>query len=175
MTDFKICLIVLGCFFLFGCSQLQTQTESVKKGEMGFITDLQDKKRVLIKNTYYTVSDSTYLKDTSGRKLDVNDLKIGMKVKPWYTGSIKHSHSPPASTEAKLLLVQNDEESLREQQAVLSAIKKLKKGKSERFLVRDFSHIPEDKVYIIEMMRRSNLDTSFTVTVNAADFEVLFY
>lgn len=166
-----ICL----CLFLFlgSCQSFSEEKthKTIDKGEEGFITDLDDK-RILIKDTYYKVNNRTYIQDESGEKLNYSDLVIGMKVKPWYRGEVEESF--PSKADAELIRVLNDEQSHEEQKAVTAALKHVTKAVSQRFMVLEIIHFPAEHVYNIEMMNRSNLDSSFTVTVDDSNEEILY-
>ncbi|RFU65622.1 DUF3221 domain-containing protein [Peribacillus glennii] len=149
-----------------------TNMEEITKGETGYITDLADGKEVLIKNTYYTVSENTSIKDSNGDKLKMKDVMIGMKAKVWYAGEMEESL--PGRAIARLIIIQIDEESLKEQKVVTSAISNVQKGDSQRFFVRKLTYLAAERVYQLEMMSRSNLDSSFTVTVDEISFNVLY-
>ena len=74
---------------LSGCQRSENQKEPIVKGDTGFITDLDDK-QILIKSTYYKITDEMRIQDLDGNQLSYTDLKIGMKVKPWYVGGWKN-------------------------------------------------------------------------------------
>ena len=156
---------------LLGCQRLENQKEPIIKGDTGFITDLDDK-QVLIKSTYYKLTDEIRIQDFDGNQLSYTDLKVGMKVKPWYVGGMEESF--PSKAKAKLLIVLTDNESFAEQKAVASAIENVTESPIQRFMVLDFIHIASENVYTIEMMNRSNLDTSFTVIVDDRTYQVLY-
>ncbi|PEJ31082.1 hypothetical protein CN689_17465 [Peribacillus butanolivorans] len=163
----------LVAFILGSCqssSEKNTQ-EAIDKGEEGFITDLDDN-RILIKGTYYKVTNRTYIQDQHGKDLSYSDLVIGMKVKPWHRGGIKKTY--PAKAEAESIRVLTDEKSLAEQKAVTAAIEHMSKAESQRFIVLEVMHLPSEHVYNIEMMNRSNLDSSFIVTVEDFTDEILY-
>lgn len=163
-----VCILV---FLLLGCQRLENQKEPIIKGDTGFITDLNDK-QVLIKNTYYKFTDEMRIQDLDGNQLSYTDLKVGMKVKPWYVGGMEESF--PSKTKAKLLIVLTDNESFAEQKAVTSAIDTVTESPIQRFMVLDLTHIASENVYKIEMMNRSNMDTSFTVIVDDRTYQVLY-
>ena len=166
--------ICLGLFIFLGSCQSFSEEENdraIDKGEEGFITDLDDK-RILIKDTYYKVNNRTYIQDESGEKLNYSDLVIGMKVKPWYRGEMEESF--PSKADAELIRVLYDEQSQEEQKAVTAALKHMTKAVSQRFMVLEIIHFPAEHVYNIEMMNRSNLDSSFTVTVDDSNEEILY-
>ena len=166
--------IFLFLFFILGSCQSFSEEQSHKpigKGEEGFITDLDDK-RILIKGTYYKVKNHTYIQDEHGKKLSYSDLAIGMKVKPWYGGEVEESF--PSKADAELIRILKDEESLEEQKAVTAALKHVTKAPSQRFMILEIIHFPSEHVYNIEMMSRSNLDASFTVTVDDSTEEILY-
>ncbi|MGE7759357.1 hypothetical protein [Peribacillus sp. NPDC097895] len=165
-------IYILVSFILGGCQSSDwNMHEAVDKGEDGFITDLDDKK-ILIKGTYYKVTNHTYIQDQHGKDLDYSDLEIGMKVKPWHHGEVMESF--PGKAEAVLILVLTDEKSLAEQRAVTAAIEHVSKAESQRFMVLEVVHLPSEHVYNIEMMNRSNLDSSFMVTVEDLTDEILY-
>lgn len=156
-------LLFLLFAILSGCQGSGNQKEQIAKGDTGFITDL-DHQQILIKSTYYKIADTTRIQDLNGNQLTYADLEVGMKVKPWYEGTIKESF--PSKAQAKLLIVLTDSESVDEQKAVASAIKYVTVAASQRFMVFHLTHLKQENVYKIEMMNRSNLDTSFTVLVD---------
>ncbi|WP_285766305.1 DUF3221 domain-containing protein [Peribacillus sp. SI8-4] len=145
--------------------------ENIAKGEEGFITDLDDK-RILVKGTYYKVTADTYIQDQQGKHLDFSELEVGMKVKPWHRGGVTKSF--PGKAKAELLLVLTDEQSLAEQRAVSSALEYVSEAESQRFIVLGITHLPSEHVYTIEMMNRSNMDSSFVVTVEDITDEILY-
>ncbi|MEY8756560.1 hypothetical protein AB9M93_19020 [Peribacillus frigoritolerans] len=165
--------IYLFVAFILGSCQSSdwNMDESIGKGEEGYITDLDDK-GILIKGTYYKVTNDTYIQDQHGNDLDYSELEIGMKVKPWHRGGVKKSF--PGKAEAELILVLTDENSLAEQRAVIAALDHVSKAESQRFMVLEVVHLPSEHVYNIEMMSRSNLDSSFIVTVEDVTDEILY-
>lgn len=156
---------------LSGCQASENQKEPIVKGETGFITDLDDK-QILIKSTYYKLTDEMRIQDLDGNQLSYTDLKIGMKVKPWYEGGMEESF--PSKAKAKLLIVLTDSESVAEQNAVMIAIETVTEAAIQRFMVLDLTHVARENVYKIEMMNRSNLDTSFTVIVDDRTYKVVY-
>ena len=156
---------------LSGCQGFEKQKEPIVKGDTGFITDLDDK-QILIKSTYYKITDAMRIQDVDGNQLAYADLKIGMKVKPWYEGSMQESF--PSKAKAKLLIVLTDSDSVAKQKAVTAAIKNATVAASQRFMVLHLTHVPTEDVYNIEMMNRSNLDTSFTVIVDDRTNKVVY-
>ena len=120
--------------------------EAIDKGEKGFITDLDDK-RILIKGTYYKVTNDTYIQDQHGSDLDYADLEIGMKVKPWHRGGVKKTF--PGKAEAELILVLTDAKSLAEQRAVTAALDHVSKAESQRFMILEVIAICPQNMYII--------------------------
>jgi hypothetical protein len=166
-------LFLLISSLLAGCeSGPGSETGEVANGEPGFITDVNDKDEVLIKDAYYSVTKDTDIQSSSGKKLDLQSLKIGMKTKVWFIGDI--TETMPSHARAKLILIQEDEKSLKERNAVIAAINAIKKASSQRFLVLDLTHIADEAIYRIEMMNRSNLDTSFTLSIDENTYKVLY-
>lgn len=165
-----ISLLFLLFAILSGCQGSGNQKEQIAKGDTGFITDLEDH-QILIKSTYFKITDTTRIQDLDGNQLTYADVKVGMKVKPWYEGDIKESF--PSKAQAKLLIVLTDSETVAEQKAVASAIKHVTVAASQRFMVLHLTHVEQENVYKIEMMNRSNLDTSFTVLVDDQTDKVL--
>lgn len=158
---------------LTGCSpDLGTNNEEISTGETGFITDLANDKEVLIKNTYYTISENTSIKDSNGDKLKVKDLQIGMKAKVWYAGGIEESF--PGRASARLIMIQKDSESLKEEKVVKAAISYVQEGESQRFFVRKITYLADEGAYQLEMMSRSNLDSSFSVTVDEYSYKIIY-
>lgn len=163
-----VCILVI---LLSGCQRYENQKEPIAKGDTGFITDLDDK-QILIKSTYYKLTDEMRIQDLDGNQLSHTDLKIGMKVKPWYVGGMEESF--PSKAKAQLLIVLTDNESFAEQKAVTSAIETVTESPIQRFMVLDLTHIASENAYKIEMMNRSNLDTSFTVIVDDRTYQVMY-
>ena len=112
------------------------------------------------------------IQDLDGNQLMYTDLKIGMKVKPWYEGGMEESF--PSKAKAVLLIVLTDRESVAEQNAVTATIKTVTEAAIQRFMVLNFTHVSRENVYMIEMMNRSNLDTSFTVIVDDRTNKVMY-
>ncbi|MDM5452959.1 hypothetical protein [Peribacillus simplex] len=165
-------IYIIVAFILASCQfSDRNMHEAIDKGETGFITDLDDK-RILVKGTYYKVTNDTYIQDQHGSDLDYADLEIGMKVKPWHRGGVKKTF--PGKAEAELILVLTDAKSLAEQRAVTAALDHVSKAESQRFMILEVSHLPSEHVYNIEMMNRSNLDSSFMVTVEDLTDEILY-
>lgn len=165
----SICLLLLS-----GCQPFTSEqsAEAIGKGEDGFITNIDpEAKTLLINSTYYKITDQAQIKDLNGEILDWTDVQIGMKVKTWYTGELNKAF--PNKGQAKLVLVLTDDSSLREREAVTSAIDYVKKSESQQFMVLKLTHIPEEDIYDIELMKRSNLDESFTVMVDGETKEIL--
>ncbi|RFU69191.1 DUF3221 domain-containing protein [Bacillus sp. V59.32b] len=162
-----VCILLAGCSLEFG-----THNEAISIGAAGFITDLADGESVLIKNTYYTLSEDTSIKDSDGEELSFKDLEIGMKAKVWYEGDLKESI--PSRADARLIMIQKDRQSLTEQKVVASAISFLQEGESQRFFVRKVTYLAAEKAYQLEMMSRSNTDASFFVTVDELSYEIIY-
>lgn len=173
MARVILILHVFVWILLAGCSlELGTENEAVSSGETGFITDLADGESVLIKNTYYTLSENTSIKDSDGDELSFKDLEIGMKAMVWYEGPLKESF--PSRADARLIMIQKDRQSLAEQKVVASAISTLQEGESQRFFVRGLAYLAAEKAYQLEMMSRSNTDASFFVTVDELSYKILY-
>lgn len=162
------CILMI---FISGCQRFESQKEPIVKGDTGFITDL-DHRQILIKSTYYQITDKMRIQDLNGNQLSVSDLKVGMKVKPWYEGSLVDSF--PSKAKASLLIVLTDPESMAEQNAVTAAIKAVTVSDIQRFMVLNLNHIARENVYKIEIMNRSNLDTSNIVIVDDRNYNVVF-
>ncbi|PLT34791.1 DUF3221 domain-containing protein [Bacillus sp. V5-8f] len=167
LTIFSVAFALAGCDPGHG-----TNNEEINKGETGYITDVADAKEVLIKTTYYKVSENTSIKDSNGEKLKISDLKIGMKAKVWYAGEMEESL--PGHANARLIIIQKDDESLQEQNVVSSVISNIQEGENQRFFVWKLTYLADERAYQLEMMSRSNLDSSFTVTVDETSYKVLY-
>jgi len=166
-------LVSIFLLLLSGCQPFTSeQAEAIGKGEDGFITNIdQEANTLLINSTFYKITDQAQIKDLNGELLDWTDLHIGMKVKTWYSGELTKAF--PSKGQARLVLVLTDEASLLEREAVTSAINYVKKSESQQFMVLKLTHIPEEDIYDIELMKRSNLDESFTVMVDGETKEIL--
>ncbi|WP_199880637.1 DUF3221 domain-containing protein [Bacillus massiliglaciei] len=168
----KIFVMICCTLILSGCQYSPGRLHAeVGKGDEGFITSLDDK-QILIKDTYYKVKDDTILQDETGRHLEWGDLEIGMKVKPWFAGRV--SDTFPAKANARYIRVLTDSEAKAEQEMVTAAIRHVTESPSQRFMVLELQHLPDDHVYTLEMMSRSNLDSSFMVILDDQSAEVLY-
>lgn len=164
-------IFLLNLFILYGCTSIEKNQERISKGDTGYITELSGK-QVLIKGTYYKITKDTKIQDLDGNAISYDELQFGMKIKPWYIGEMQESF--PSKAEAKLLLIMSDQAGLAEQEAIITAVDFLKVSDLERFIVLDLQYNDKEDVYRIEMMKRSNLDTSFTVTVHKRTGEVMY-
>ncbi|KWW11425.1 MULTISPECIES: hypothetical protein [Peribacillus] len=165
-------MFLLVVCMLGGCQTSDWNKEDIDKGEEGFITDLDDR-RLLIKGTYYKVTNDTYIQDQHGKNLDYSELEVGMKVKPWHRGGVTKK-TFPGKAKAELILVLTDEKSAAEQRAVTAALEHVSEADSQRFIILEVTHLPSEHVYTIEMMNRSNMDSSFMVTVEDVTDEILY-
>ncbi|WP_158553613.1 DUF3221 domain-containing protein [Peribacillus saganii] len=143
----------------------------IGKGAAGFLTEIKGN-RVLIGETIYSLTEQTKIQTENGKKWNVKDLKIGLKIKPWYAGGVKESY--PMQADARFLMILTDEASSKETEIVRKAIKGVQKSENERFIIRNIEHLAGQNVYRLEMMSRSVLDTSFTITIDEETYEVFY-
>ncbi|PLS15355.1 hypothetical protein CVD28_23820 [Bacillus sp. M6-12] len=160
------------CAVLLGCSKDASEgPRDIGKGAAGFLTDIKGN-RLLIGETIYSVTEQTRIQTDAGKKMHLEDLKMGIKIKPWHAGRVKESY--PMQAEARLLMVLTDETGSREAEIVRKAIKAVQKSENERFIIRNVEHLADQSVYKLEMMSRSVLDTSFMITVEEGTYEVFY-
>ena len=159
-------LIIL--LFLFGCEEEQEQ--AVQHGEAGFITQFVSKDEVLIGDVIYNIKTDTIISTNSGESLDDKDLQIGMKIQPYYIGSMQDTF--PAKAEARLLRVLADDVSMEESVMIINVLQQLRRGEDEHFIVTKVER--QENAYRMNVMKRSNVDIGFVITVDAENYEILF-
>ncbi|WP_042346176.1 hypothetical protein [Bacillus massiliigorillae] len=157
--------LVVIVILLIGC-----ENKSVHGGTEGFITQFVSDDKVLIGDTIYEINRDTQIQTTDGDALKKNDLKIGMKVQPFYKDTLKETF--PARGDAKLLRVSVDDESQKESVMMINVLHQLKHNEDEHFIITNVVH--EDGVYEMDVMRRSNVDIGFTITVHDQTYEILY-
>lgn len=157
-------LIVL--LFLSGCEEEQ----AVQHGEAGFITQFVGKDEVLIGDVIYSINTDTKISTNSGESLDEKDLQIGMKVQPYYIGSMQETF--PAKAEARLFRVLVDDVSMEESVMIINVLQQLRRGEDEHFIVTKVER--QENAYRMNVMKRSNVDIGFVITVDAENYEILF-
>ncbi|MBD3109577.1 hypothetical protein IEO70_14610 [Bacillus sp. AGMB 02131] len=165
MRSFSMVFSFTILFFLLGCEEKQ----DIHHGEAGFITQFVSKDQVLIGNVIYSITGDTKISSSSGESLDKSDLQLGMKIQPYYNGSMAESF--PAKAEARLLRVMTDDESMRESVMLINVLQQLKRSEEEHFIVTEVER--QENAYIMYIMKRSNVDIGFTLTVDAETYEIL--
>ncbi|MEH6942508.1 hypothetical protein [Bacillus sp. JJ722] len=143
---------------------------SVNGGTEGYITQFVKDDLVLIGDTIYNINSDTQLQTSDGESLKKSDLKIGMKVQPFYKETLEETF--PAKGDAKLLRVLTDEESLKESVMMINVLHQLKHNEDEHFIITNVVHA--EGVYEMDVMRRSNVDIGFTITVDDESYEILY-
>ena len=157
-------LIIL--LFLFGCEEEQ----AVQHGEPGFITQFVSKDEILIGDVIYSINTDTEISTTSGESLDDKELQIGMKIQPYYIGSMQETF--PAKAETRLLRVLVDDVSMEESVMIINVLQQLRRGEDEHFIVTKVER--QENAYRMNVMKRSNVDIGFVITVDAENYEILF-
>lgn len=150
---------------LMGC-----EDESVHGGTEGFITQFVSDDLVLIGDTIYNINRDTQIHTSEGESLKKGDLKIGMKVQPFYKGALEETF--PAKGDAKLLRALTDDESQKESVMIINVLHQLKHNEDEHFIITNVVH--DEGVYEMDVMRRSNVDIGFTITVHDESYEILY-
>ncbi|MGM9922805.1 MAG: hypothetical protein ACI35R_00975 [Bacillus sp. (in: firmicutes)] len=145
---------------------------TVHSGVEGFITQIVSDDRLLIGDTVYHITRDTQIQDSDGDALKKDDLKIGMKVQPFYTGPLEEKF--PQHAEAKLLRILVDEDSKKANVMMINVLYQLKHNEDEHFIITDVVHQEDQGVYVMNVMRRSNVDIDFTITVSDESYEILY-
>lgn len=161
-------ILLLSMFLLAGCEE----EALIEIGTTGFITQIVDRDEVLIGDVIYRISDETQISNSSGKVLRKSDLQIGMKIQPYYIGNL--SDTFPSRCDAKLLRVLKDEQSLDESKMMKSVIYDLRRNEDEHFIITNVIHKLAENVYEMDVMRRSNVDLGFSITVNEGTYEILY-
>lgn len=154
-------------FVVSGCDK-----ENINQGTAGFITQIISTNRILIGDEIYIITPETQIKNSDGENIKKSSLKLGMKVQPFYEGERKEGFL--AKSEAKLLRVLVDEKSKRESVMIINVIHQLRHNEDEHFIITDVVHKDSEGAYIMNVMRRSNLDIGFSVTVDEDTHTILY-
>lgn len=162
LLSFIIMMIVL-----VGC-----ENKPVHQGKIGFITQIMSNESLLIGDTIYKINKDTQIKTSDGETLKEKDLKIGMKIQPFYEGEMKESF--PARTEAKLLRILIDDQSSKESVMIINVIHQLRHNEDEHFIITNVVHNDSEDAYVMHVMRRSNLDIGFTITVDDDTYKIKY-
>ncbi|MFS0781046.1 hypothetical protein [Bacillus sp. 1P06AnD] len=163
----KVLAVLLAALILAGCKQ-----ETVHSGTEGFITQFEKDDRLLIGDVIYEIDHDTQIQTEDGDRLKKKDLKLGMKIKPFYEG--KKEQVFPSRAHAKLLLIQNDPESLKETSMIINVLRQLRHNEDEHFIITKMVHKDDEDAYIMNVMRRSNVDIGSTITVDEHSYEILY-
>lgn|GEM_PF-3487422 len=134
----KASLFLAGFLLLAGCSDDAAPTEPTEPAgteeepeiaveqegltEEGFITQIGDG-RILIGNIYFSVPEDVEVQFAEGGETTeavISDLRTGMKVTTDYTGPLEESF--PMQGEAEKITILQDEESLRQSEALQAFI-----------------------------------------------------
>lgn len=166
MRSFSLLYLFIIVFILLGCEEKQ----DIHHGEAGFITQFVGKDQVLIGDVIYSITSDTKISAASGESLNQDELQLGMKIQPYYIGAMEESF--PAKAKAKLLRVLTDDTSMKESVMIINVLQQLKRSEDEHFIVTNVERA--DQTYIMNVMKRSNVDIGFTLTVDAETFEILF-
>lgn len=163
----KIAWVTMLILLLAGCSQ-----KTVHRGTTGFITQFVKDDQVLIGDVIYEIGHDTQLQTNEGEALKKNDLRLGMKIQPFYEGDI--SQAFPRRARAKMLQVQQEPADLQESAMIVNVLSQLRHNKDEHFIVTNVIHKPDEDAYVMDVMRRSNVDIGFKITVDEHNYEILF-
>ena len=79
-----------------------------------------------------------------------------------------------AKKKASLLLVLADEESLKEADMVAAVLDELQENKDQHFIITNVAREEDGLAYTMYVMKRSNLDLGYTITVDAGTYEILY-
>ncbi len=153
--------------FIGGCGH----AEPVHSGETGFLTIIAGDE-VTIGDKRYKIRKQTKIQDSNGETLNRRDLQIGMKVQAFFKGEMEDRLL--AEKEAVLLRIEADEDGERESEMVADVLEQLKENKNQNFIITNVESEENSGIYTMDVMRRSNLDIGYTITVDAITYEILY-
>lgn len=100
-----------------GCSGVGHS--NLSKGEAGYITHISEKS-ILVNDIVFSANNDVEVVSAQGKKQSFTDLEIGMKVEPWFDGTVRESF--PAQADVKKIVVLNEKNQVRIQQAVQAIV-----------------------------------------------------
>ncbi|MGN1400000.1 MAG: hypothetical protein ACI4XL_00690 [Bacillus sp. (in: firmicutes)] len=163
----KLFCLLLFTIVLAGCDDF-----SITKGTEGFVTQIISERQMLIGNEICILSSSSMIQDTAGNPIKRSELDIGMKAQAFFESGVTEGQ---VLTEGHvhLLLVFEDDESLRESEMIRAVLTQLKKTESQNFIITNVEKDTVGGVYTMDVMSRSNLDIGYTITVDAYTYKIL--
>ena len=159
--------LVLIMVLMTGCGD-----EQVNHGIPGFLTQIISKNQILVGDDIYSITAETKIQDSTGKHIETSDLEPGMKIQAFYKGTMEDKLL--AKKKASLLLVLADEESLKEADMVAAVLDELQENKDQHFIITNVARVEDGLAYTMYVMKRSNLDLGYTITVDAGTYEILY-
>ena len=161
LSLFLILVLITGC-----------GDEQVNHGTPGFLTQIISKDEILVGDDIYQMTAGTKIQDSKGRHIKASELEPGMKIQAFYQGRMDDRLL--AKKRVSLLLVLADEESMKEADMVTAVLDDLQEGKNQHFIITDVAREEDGLAYTMYVMKRSNLDLGYTITVDAGTYEILY-
>jgi Protein of unknown function (DUF3221) len=157
---------------LVGCQNMGNQNRSYGPTIEGFVTDVVNGNQILIGDTVFRITDETILTDTKNKKRSLDGIQLGMKVKAYPKGPITESF--PSNATAGKIIILTDQKSLKESEMMEDVLDQLSHTVEDRFIVTNVNWHEGERVYVMTVMSRSNLDSSYKVTVSEVNHEILY-
>ncbi|WP_163102854.1 DUF3221 domain-containing protein [Peribacillus alkalitolerans] len=171
MKRLRILLMSIA-IFLVGCQNIGSQNTSYGPSKEGFVTDVVNGNQFLIGDTVFHVTDETILTDSKNKKRSLDGIQLGMKVKAYPKGPIAESF--PSNATAGKIIILTDQKSLTESEMMDDVLDQLSHSVEDRFIITNVDWHESERVYVMTVMSRSNLDSSYKVTVSAETHEILY-
>ena len=159
--------LVLMTTLITGCKD-----EQVNHGTPGFLTQIISEDQFLVGDDIYEITVGTKIQDSKGRHYKASELELGMKIQAFYEGTMDDRLL--AKKRVSLLLVLADQESLKEADMMAAVLDDLQEGKDQHFIITDVAREVDGLAYTMYVMKRSNLDLGYTITVDAGTYEILY-
>lgn len=111
--------IMLFLFFLLFFSGCGVGRSNLIKAESGYITHISEN-AVLVNDIVFSADSDVEVISAKGEKLSFADLEIGMKIEPWFDGTVRESF--PAQADVKKIVALNEKDQERIQKAVQAIV-----------------------------------------------------
>ncbi|NMD70233.1 DUF3221 domain-containing protein [Bacillus sp. DNRA2] len=92
---------------------------NLSKGEAGYITHISENS-ILVNDIVFSAKNDVEVVSAKGKKRSFADLEIGMKVEPWFDGTVRESF--PAQADVNRIVVLSEKGQERIQKAVQSIV-----------------------------------------------------
>ncbi|WP_108670888.1 DUF3221 domain-containing protein [Peribacillus acanthi] len=158
--------------FLVGCKNIGNPDKTFGPSRTGFVTDVVNGNQILIGDTVFHVTDETILTDSKNKKRSLDGIQLGMKVKAYPKGPINESF--PSNATAGKIIIMTDPKSLSQSEMMDDVLDQLSNTVEDRFIVTNVDWHESEIVYVMTVMSRSNLDSSYKLTVSEENHEILY-